>query len=282
MDRSDPDGSPLAKKRTSTRRKFVREVYKPSNRKLPPNRRLWPCENLNEISEEESIRHSVKPLASLENVKVGSKDQNDLKNKPGLKPTRKIPSRSEKLVDKSNAQKKQVKPTGRITRSSVMTNDGVGRSKMEVLDEEEKPKHTSLKEAELVVLEEEEEAESFLDVSADQRINAILMTSKPTQQSLGADVTFTFDMDKHSRALADCSPIPKVGRLASQPSGSKNNSRLELPSTGALKISERIVSVPKSSAAPSPPKKRTRREATARSSRNKVSNGSLSDDPMMI
>ncbi|EFP75254.1 uncharacterized protein PGTG_01847 [Puccinia graminis f. sp. tritici CRL 75-36-700-3] len=296
MDRSDPDGSPLAKKRPATRRKFAKEVYKPSNRLLPPNKRLWASENANDVSEDtassKELQQATKPLP-LKKGKSKAKEESDLKEKQ--KPGRKIASKPVKLSDKSNAQKEVTsRPSGRVTRSSAMTNTRVGRSKMDVLDEaEEKRAVEGEGEGEVEGAEDGEEQDHFLDVSADHRIHPFFRTKKPTQQSLGADVTLTFDIDRHARALADCSPIPRIGHQGGDDGSSLNAGMSKrtrpvdhspAPPSPAVKKPTRakVIKPSKPSREPSPPKKRVRRQPGTKSSKPKVSETPLSDDPLMI
>lgn len=193
-----------------------------------------------------------------------------------------------KLEDKSNAQKNHG-TNARITRSSTMTNARRGRSKIEVLDEqEESSKAAQLKPEDEQEKDDMDDYETFLDVSADQRIHPILKTSNPTQQSLGPDVTFTFDIDRHARALAGCPSIPRGGRTAhrdraqnSRSSYSKEHAPPSLIQRSKAKVLRMKLS--QESNAPSPsPKKRTRSQTRAGTSKVKTSSGSLSDDPLMI
>lgn len=185
-----------------------------------------------------------------------------------------------------------------MTRSSAMTNSRVGRSKIDVLaDQEEEipakavklagpPRMGRGEDADEVEVQED----NFLDVSADHRIS--FRRTKPTQQSLGADVTLTFDMDRHSRALAGCSPIPRIphhqlgDQLEAEAPSAAEDLEPPPPSTSVVKKTRAKLKIPSQTPAaepvPSPPKKRTRRQPTTKSSKTKASKGPGSDDPLMI
>ncbi|KAH9448437.1 hypothetical protein Pst134EA_027747 [Puccinia striiformis f. sp. tritici] len=297
MERSDPHGSPLAKKRPANQRKFAKEVYKPSNRLLPPNKRLWGSENVNDVSEDtassKEIQQASKQAPALKKGKSKVKEESESKAKE--KPGRKIASKPVKLSDKSNAQKEVVTRTsGRVTRSSVMTNSRAGQSKIDVLDKEEEvirgPKKVR---EEKGLVEDEEEHDNFLDVSADHQIHPFFRTNQPTQQSLGADVTLTFDVDCHARALAGCSPIPRneaVEDRNTTNAGGSNPTRQVVqhspsppPPTRGVKNTRAKLKSSQPPSEPSPPKKRARRQpTTTKASKPKASKAPLSDDPLMI
>jgi len=294
-----PEGSPLEKKRATTRRKFATEVYKPSNRLLPPNKRLWASENVNDVSEDTAPSKEIQQVieqAPPKRVKLKVVEESDSKVKS--KAGRKIASKPVKLSDKSNAQKEVITRTGgRVTRSSAMTNSRVGRSKIGVLadqEEEIRPAKAVVKLAGPRLMGGEdadaEQEDHFLDVSADHVIQpSRFRHTKPTQQSLGADVTLTFDMDRHSRALAGCSPIPRIphhqlGALEEAPSAGEDVDPPP-PSTSVVKKTRAKLKIPSQTPAdpePSPPKKRTRRQPATKSSKTKASKGPGSDDPLMI
>ncbi|KNE95113.1 hypothetical protein PSTG_11590 [Puccinia striiformis f. sp. tritici PST-78] len=297
MERSDPHGSPLAKKRPANQRKFAKEVYKPSNRLLPPNKRLWGSENVNDVSEDTASSKEIQQAPTLKKGKSKVKEESESKAKE--KPGRKIASKPVKLSDKSNAQKEVVPRTsGRVTRSSAMTNSRAGRSKMDVLDEEEEEVIRGPKKVrgEKRLVEDEEEHDNFLDVSADHRIHPFFRTNQPTQQSLGADVTLTFDVDRHARALAGCSPIPRIavdeaveGRNITSAGGSNPTRQLVQhspsppPAARVVKNTRAKLKISQPPSEPSPPKKRARRQpATTKSLKSKASKAPLSDDPLMI
>ncbi|OAV97778.1 hypothetical protein PTTG_01074 [Puccinia triticina 1-1 BBBD Race 1] len=291
MERSDPDGSPLARKRPATRKKFAKEVYKPSNRLLPPNKRLWASENANDVSEDTTSSKEIQKADELVPLKKGKgKVDGESEAKEKQKPGRKIANKLVKLSDKSNAQKELItRPSGRVTRSSAMTNTRVGRSKMSVLDEAADERRGAKVDGE----DGGEEYDNFLDVSADHRIHPFTRSTKlPTQQSLGADVTLTFDTDRHARALADCSPIPRIG---GHHAGSGSTSTVGVskrpaksdrspPHPPARKTRAKLNAPPPQASThqPSPPKKRVRRQAATKSSKPKASESPMSDDPLMI
>ncbi|KAH9473293.1 hypothetical protein Pst134EA_000366 [Puccinia striiformis f. sp. tritici] len=181
-----------------------------------------------------------------------------------------------------------------------MTNSRAGRSKMDVLDEEEEeevirgPKKVRGGKG-LVEVEDEEEHDNFLDVSADHRIHPFFRTNQPTQQSLGADVTLAFDVDRHARALAGCSPIPRIAvdeavedRNITSAGGSNPTRQLvqhppSPPPARVVKNTRAKLKISQPPSEPSPPKKRARRQpATTKSPKSKASKAPLSDDPLMI
>ncbi|PLW17567.1 hypothetical protein PCANC_03491 [Puccinia coronata f. sp. avenae] len=289
MKRSEPEGSPLARKKPATRRKFAKEVYKPSNRLLPPNKRLWGSENTNDVSEDTGSSKEIQVAtkqASLKKVKLEVDETSEPKVK--AKPGRKIASKPVKLSDKSNAQTQVVRPSGRVTRSSAMTNSRVGRSKMEVLDEQEEVPDVVMKVERERVVEPEDADCNFLDVSADHRMYPVFRTTKPTQQSLGPDVTLTFDIDRHARALADCSPIRPAGQAGQEQtegaSAGASHSRPRHSPTPVIKNKRTKLTVPQAPIdLPSPPiKKRTRRQPAPKPSKSKLPKSPASDDPLMI
>ncbi|KAI9608143.1 hypothetical protein H4Q26_005599 [Puccinia striiformis f. sp. tritici PST-130] len=65
--------------------KFAKEVYKPSNRLLPPNKRLWGSENVNDVSEDtassKEIQQASKQAPALKKGKSKVKEESESKAK---------------------------------------------------------------------------------------------------------------------------------------------------------------------------------------------------------
>ncbi|MBW0536332.1 hypothetical protein O181_076047 [Austropuccinia psidii MF-1] len=273
MNESDLEKSPSAERQARLRRKHAKQVYQPLKRRIPPNSHSWGNENPQVKAKSTDRSKSTQALERFqtgdEKVKPGSE------NKEREHPTKEKLARGG-LVDKSNRQNMRAT---RVTRSSnTIKLPQIKKDKMEVLDEK-------LAESD----HNKDDEDSFLDVSADRQSLPILSRSRPTQQSLASDVTFTFDVERHARALAACSPIPRLRSLNTtanppQPKGaiSIQGTSKEAPSSKSLSAQISLEACSKTSRTLKPKaavnKKRVRTEMPKAPEKNMT----LSDDPLMI